>query len=390
MYWFTLLSVITNFVVSEATILHCANPQSQDTVSGDGTVDHSEVTTLQYCIIDNCTMMRSDTGQSLDINYTTNSLIVATLRGMDTVVVIAKLDNEQVCETSPAMTEDGTSTRSYIIAIVMVTLVVTVTSYNVIIHLVYRKLRNVTGKLLMLYSSFLALHLIMGLLLITFNYKSTFDSVLVCYAAMFIFMITYIISETVATCLLTHIAYVMRRSSNSQQIFADRNKRLFKRYIIYMLSMATISLLLILTYDLVTGNWRDTMLANGRCVHLNQTTYGTILFMFAISSINKALQIIVFVIYLYYYYKVRNINNENETNETNIESKTNRKLFKIAVAMGATIGISQLFFAFNKISGINLIAVEHIGVILLLVQQCIIVVSFRWIKNVYKSVCQKQ
>ena len=384
MHCFALLFVITNLIFSEATILHCTNPQSQDTVSGDGTVDHSEVTTLQYCIIDNCTMIRSDTGQSLDIFYTTDSLIVATLRGMDTVVAIAKLDNAPPCETPPAMTEDVISTASYIIGMVMVTLPVIVASYNVIIHLVYKKLRNTTGKLLMLYSSFLALHLITGFLLITFNYKSALDSVLVCYTTVIVFMIMYISSETAAMCLLTHIAYVMYKSHHLQQISGDRNKRLFKYYIVYMLSLTTISLLLILIYDLVTGNWRDTILANGQCVHLNQTIYGTMPFMFAISSINKALQIIMFIIYLYYYFKVRNIIG----NETIIESKTSQKLFKVAVAMGATIGISQLFFAFNRISGANLMVVEHTGVILLFVQQCIIVMSFGWIKNVYKSICK--
>ena len=148
MHCFALLFVITNLIFNEATILHCTNPQSQDTVSGDGTVDHSEVTTLQYCIIDNCTMIRSDTGQSLDIFYTTDSLIVATLRGMDTVVAIAKLDNAPPCETPPAMTEDVISTASYIIGMVMVTLPVIVASYNVIIHLVYKKLRNNVVQLL--------------------------------------------------------------------------------------------------------------------------------------------------------------------------------------------------------------------------------------------------
>ena len=405
MHCFAVLFVISLLAVSEATILHCTNPQSKDTISGDGTVDRSEVTTLQYCIVDNCTMIRNDTGQHLDIIYTTDSLIVATLRGMHTAVVMAKMDSELVCETPLAMTEDIMPTRSYIISILMVTLLVMVTGYNVTIHLVYKKLRNLTGKLLMLYSFFLALHFITGLLLLTFNYKVTIDSIPGCYTTMIVFMTTYISSETVATCILTHVAYVMHKSDKLQQISADENKRLFKWYIVYMSSLTTISFLLILTYDLVTGNWRDTMLANGRCVHLNQITYGTMPFMFAISSINKALQIIMFVIYLFYYYKVRHINDNGTIIDTR---KRKQKLFKIAVAMGATIGISQLFIAFNKISGGNFAMVEHIGIILLLVQQCIIVVSFRWIKillfvqqciivisfrwvkNVYKAVCKKQ
>ena len=272
------------------------------------------------------------------------------------------------------------SSRSYIIFTLMLVMLVSVSGYNVIVHLMYKKLRNIIGKLLMLYSLFLALHFITAFLLTIFNYKITTDSVLACYATTITFMITFISSEAIATCILIHTAYVLYKSHKIQRISVDKNKRLFKCYIIYMSSLTMISLLLILTYDLATGNWRDTMLANGRCIHPNQTIYGTMPVMFAISSINKALQIVAFIIYLFYYYKIRN------DDETTIDRKTHQKLFKITIAMGATIGISQLFIGFNKISGANSVLVELIGAILLLAQQCIIVVSFRWIKNV----CKKQ
>ena len=37
-----------------------------------------ELTTLQYCVIDNCTIIRNVTGQQLDIVYTTQSHLVVT------------------------------------------------------------------------------------------------------------------------------------------------------------------------------------------------------------------------------------------------------------------------------------------------------------------------
>ena len=62
-------------------------------LSGHNT-DLLQVTTLQYCIIDNCTIISIDTGQQLDIVYTTESLLIVTPKGGHTSVVIAKIDDE--------------------------------------------------------------------------------------------------------------------------------------------------------------------------------------------------------------------------------------------------------------------------------------------------------
>ena len=59
-----LISILT--VASGAIPLYCSDVQSS-AASGSENTDLSQFTTLQYCIIDNCTIMRIDTGQQLDI-----------------------------------------------------------------------------------------------------------------------------------------------------------------------------------------------------------------------------------------------------------------------------------------------------------------------------------
>ena len=59
--------------------------------------DHQQVTTLQYCLVNNCTTMRVDNGEILDITYTTDSLLVATPRRMQTSQVIARDDTALSC-----------------------------------------------------------------------------------------------------------------------------------------------------------------------------------------------------------------------------------------------------------------------------------------------------
>ena len=69
----SLLFIAILIVASGPTPLYCSDVQSPADGSGHNT-DLSQVTALQYCIIDNYTIMRIDTGQQLDIIYTTESI----------------------------------------------------------------------------------------------------------------------------------------------------------------------------------------------------------------------------------------------------------------------------------------------------------------------------
>ena len=68
-YLCSLLLIAILTVASGATPLYCSDVQSPAASDTGHNTDLSQVTTLhiQYCIIDNCTIMRIDTGQQLDI-----------------------------------------------------------------------------------------------------------------------------------------------------------------------------------------------------------------------------------------------------------------------------------------------------------------------------------
>ena len=71
MVWFTLFFIVTLTVVSKVTSLHCSDQQLPS--SGDD--DLQQVTTLQFCLVDNCTIMMIDTGEELNIVYTTDTVM---------------------------------------------------------------------------------------------------------------------------------------------------------------------------------------------------------------------------------------------------------------------------------------------------------------------------
>jgi len=85
-----------------------------------------------------------------------------------------------------------------------------------------------------------------------------------------------------------------------------------------------------------------TILLNGHC-NIDHHSYKA-LFLIAISvSINKLVQIIMFVVYLFYFYKFKNICNVQISNV-----QYNWELFRIAIAMEATIGLSNFIWMFAR------------------------------------------
>ena len=100
---------------SKATVIspHSCNLsiQSSEITSGadmDMMMDPSQVaTSLQYCVIDNCTIMRVDSREELDIIYTTENLLVAVPTDGHTTEMVLMLENKVPC--SPILNDSDRS-----------------------------------------------------------------------------------------------------------------------------------------------------------------------------------------------------------------------------------------------------------------------------------------
>ena len=90
-----LLIAILTVASTGAAPIYCSDVQSP--ASGSHNTDLSQVISLQYCIIDNCTIMKIDTGEQLNIVYTTESLLIVTPINGLTSMAIVKVDDELPC-----------------------------------------------------------------------------------------------------------------------------------------------------------------------------------------------------------------------------------------------------------------------------------------------------
>ena len=347
---------------------------------GSGVDTLEENITLQYCVIDNFTILRLDTGEQLDIIYTKDSILVVTTNDSQTTIAVPRLYGEPVCSMDD-YPRNMLPTSIYIVILVWTASFLSLTGYNVIKHLLYKKLHNPMGKLLMTYSIFLAINWVSFFMIITLLFKFPVNLNHMCHIVKLIFMTTDIGYEATATCILVHCAYNLRQSYKIIPSDLGEDKTLLRRYFGYIIGTITVSMFMILTYDLGVSASKGNF--DGRCSPQDPIYNASVTIMFAIAIGNGLVQIAVFILYLYYWYKMWN--SQHITNY-----QINRKLFNIAVGMGATISIANFIFFVNWISSFangtdlsNL--VENIGALMLFLQHCIIVGLLKWVKKICKK-----
>ena len=135
----TLLYLIIITTGYSQVVLLCSSVQppspsdsnSSSSSSSSGMSD-LQVVPLQYCIINNCTIMRIDTGETLNIVYTTDILMVVTPTDGHTSTVVPKTNTALACLISDD--NDGQITE-IVLRLVPSILLAMVSSYIVFVHL---------------------------------------------------------------------------------------------------------------------------------------------------------------------------------------------------------------------------------------------------------------
>ena len=374
-YRFTLLLIAILSVASgQATPLYCSDVQSP--ASGSHNTDLSQVTALQYCIIDNCTIMRIDTGQQLDIVYTTESLLIVTPIDGHTSTVIAKIDGEVSCIKYQHTSLMKDAIMGTLLGL-LVLLLMMMSTYTLMVHLALKELHTLFGKLIIFYNISVLSMCGSGVALFIMHNHIVVNSQMICHTTIVIGLLTYVWVEVSATNISTHLAYVMYRCFNLKEKISDkRSKFLFQCYSAYAFITLVLIFFLVIAYDWRTGNAKYTLLPNGHCNFIDIHSYKTVYLSDAFAAINKLVQITMFIAYLVYFYKSKvSINNPQ------IFARYSRELFNIAIAMGATVGLSTFIWIFTAFDASYSEIIEITGNISFFVQQVVIMISFLSIKK---------
>jgi len=370
------LFIVILTTVCKVTSLHCSD-QQLPAASGD---DHlQQVTTLQYCLIDNCTILVIDTGEKLDIVYTTDSLIVTTPTDGHTSAIIGRLEMEPYCVSANTLSAD------YIAFIVIwvgtSVLLVLVDGYIILVHLMFKELRNLFGKLLMLSSLAVVCVSITTIILMPIL---TMEMHTACQYVTVLSLYQGISVEVFAACILHLIAYTMHCTYKLRPPISEaKSKVFFRRYISCWVSMMLVVLLLMICHDMISMNGFY-ILPDNDCGYTTKIVF--VLSMMCNSPL-KAAQIVMFMLYLYYKYKLSKTTRVHDVEGAAKRLNQQRQLNTIAIAMGATIGISQLAFWLFIIFSLPL-TVLGVTFAIFLMQQCIIMTNFMCTEKM-KGLCKE-
>ena len=338
--------------------------------------DLQQLTTLQFCLIDNCTIIRNDTGQQLDIVYTTQShLVVTSTDGQTSTMLISKNDPELLCSTTNT-TDDFAIVQA--IGLVVLTLITFTSGYIVVVHMMFKKLRSTFGKL-MLYNIAKICQSFTGFALSITHHNVPLHSVMPCYDFNFLYIQSVVVGETFATCILAYLAYLMRESSKIREVKKENKKQFCKHSTQYVLGLLLLFDIFIVSYDFGTGTYKYTLLPDGHCSYFVQTQYNTLRILDTYSYINEIIQIFLLVVYFYYYYKL----NKMLEMFRHIENKgadMDPLFFKMAIMMVASLGISQILLTSSWYFD-NELLLNMVGV-LFFIHQCVIASFFTCSKKV--------
>jgi len=353
-----------------ATSFPCSDQQPPSLSSGDDSLPESQkVTTLQYCLVDNCTIMMIDTGEELDVVYTTDSLLVAIPTDGHTSVTISKLENELPCIVPSNKDEHHIV---IVVIFVAVTMLVTVMNvYVVVVHLMFKKLRDLMGKLLLLYCLLVAIMTVITQIihLVLLPDKSLKAA---CKLLSVIFVVNSAGFEALATCMLHCFAYIMYCSYKLYKIDEEDRKSLFRKYTVFVLGSAFFVFFLMMSYDLGLHQGAH-ILPNG-VVDCNITQDFTSNILIIIIYSHKSIQFPTFLVYLYYKYKIN-----KEVQDPVILSSQEKVLHKIAITMGVTIGIAHVLYMIHFITGSPLVLA--VSYLLFCIQQCVIMSRYTCTKK---------
>ena len=181
-----------------------------------------------------------------------------------------------------------------------------VSTYIVVVHLLFAELQTVFGILLMSYNAVEAVVQVSVILLYLMHDAVELGSPLICQAVFIMFMFSIMATESFAlSCILFQTTYIMYHSC---KLKPGMPKNLLYHYNCSVFGLIVVFAVTIIGYDLYSGNGKHTILPSGCCIFfIGDRSYQTHRISDAYNTAHKLIQMSLFAIFLFYYYKERNI-----------------------------------------------------------------------------------
>jgi len=175
----------------------------QKSPRGSSIPDLQQVTMVPYCIIDGCIIASYESGQQLEIIYTTNSVLVVTPIGNQTAMVIVRTYENFNC------TDDAQRVFQFFVPATIKLVLSIVSGCIIVMYLSSKDMCTPFGLLMVLYNGAIIFQCLSAVALLFTNLYVHTHSYLTCYTIQFVFMQGLMVPEVFITCILAHIVYIM-------------------------------------------------------------------------------------------------------------------------------------------------------------------------------------
>jgi len=333
---------------------------------------------VQYCLIDNCTIKRMDTGQELGIVNVEDDVFVVISTNNQTVN-IKMIPDEDYCE-DVLSTNTGYSAEYIVLLVIkMVILLILaiLTVYIIVLHLIKRELQySSIGKVLIVYNVLLVVAVLLYILLLSFHILF-YTSAPMCQVIMYIRIYFLLCFEVASTFLFVHIAHLMYHGHLRH--FEIPNKWMRRLLAFYALVTFTIMIPMVvylILLDVFSGNGEEAILESGHCVLPPGTTYSTLTHLTGYAIPFKLIQLMIFlkiIIYSKHIYQ----STPNEIKPVDIDNEPRFvHLFQLSSVMMFTIFVfSTLWVIGIIVGGIVSVYLDVFSSLVLAAQQYCIAIS---------------
>ena len=206
----------------------------------------------------------------------------------------------------------------------------------IIVHQMFKELRTLFGKLLILHCLFPFSVVITYFVRLIVELSPTVRQLTACHFLILGIVVSAVGYEVTVTSMLHSLTYILYRSNQLQRVTKEESEHLHKWYITYIFGMIPLILFLMISYDLGIHQCIH-ILPNGDCTasdSLNTTVLSIN------GAVQKSAQLVLFAFYLYKYQLNKDVQNPD------ILESQEKVLHRLAVAMGATIRMALFLFLY--------------------------------------------
>ena len=210
-----------------------------------------------YCFVNECTIRIKESNVLLNVINNTGDWIMATNTNNMLTIFITIFINDSINNCSSDDTEANAyqfDTTLYIIQFISYSIGITAGVVNIIMHLVYKELRTVSGILIIILCTFICIALLIATLSITISYYLIDGPERIC--SLF-YMLYYALGrnlyEATKTTILLHLSYTMYRSYRVMGGWTNERSLLW-RYISFIIVSSTVSSAIIIIVEVSTDS----------------------------------------------------------------------------------------------------------------------------------------